>query len=586
MIYQKNIAKLKEIDSELADAITGRNSENGLEVVQAKNGMPSLRIQKTCIHSLYDPVKEAEAWARHYADEINQAESLCVFGFGLGYHLLELCECTDKEITVFEPRSDILKKAFETIDLTSILSRIRIVIDGNILPGKCSFEVLHHKPSVNLNPEYFNEIKKRLKSRETIAKGLSILVIGPIYGGSLEVARYCSSSLIKMGHRVELIDSSSFKDALFMAKDVASKGQRHNRMLDLLSSFISEMIMARCESFKPDLVLVLAQAPVTSDCINQLRQKGVTTAYWFVEDFRFMEYWKKIAGNYDFFFTIQRDAFFTELENAGIKNYHYLPMAACPDVHKPVQLSDEEKNHYGSPVSFVGAGYYNRRHFFQGLLDYDLKIWGTDWDMQSPLAGSIQRSGERIDTDEIVKIFNGTDININLHSSTYHKGVNPFGDFVNPRTFEIIACGGFQLVDRRAGLDGLFKMDEEIVLFDDLSDLRDKVSFYLSHPEEREMITEKGRERVLREHTYENRMQEMLEVIAGQGLKGPQWKKEGEDIRSLLEEAGETELGTYLSRFSERDSISLSDIADEISKGEGDITDTEALLLMMNEFTR
>jgi hypothetical protein len=42
MIYQKNIAKLKEIDSELADAITGRNSENGLEVVQAKNGMPSL----------------------------------------------------------------------------------------------------------------------------------------------------------------------------------------------------------------------------------------------------------------------------------------------------------------------------------------------------------------------------------------------------------------------------------------------------------------------------------------------------------------------------------------------------------------
>jgi spore maturation protein CgeB len=586
MIFQKNIEKLKEIDSQLADAITGQESVNGLEEVQAKNGMPSLRVQNACIHSLYDPVKESAAWCRHYAEEINNGEYIYVFGFGLGYHLLELCKCSDKEITVFEPRLDILKKAFETIDLTSILWQISIVIDENIPSGKYVFEVLHHRPSVNLNPEYFKAIQKGLQSREMIGKGLKILVIGPIYGGSLEVARYCSSSLIKMGHRVELIDNSSFKDALFMAKDVASKGQRYSKMLDLLSSYISEIIMARCESFKPDVVLALAQAPVTTDCINQLRQKGVTTCYWFVEDFRFMEYWKKIAGNYDFFFTIQRDAFFRELKNAGMGNYHYLPMAACPDVHKPVQLSDEEKKHYGSPVSFVGAGYYNRRHFFQGLLDFDLKIWGTDWDKHSPLAKCVQRSGERIDTEEIVKIFNGTDININLHSSTYHKGVNPFGDFVNPRTFEILACGGFQLVDRRTGLEGLFEADEEIVQFDDLSDLRDKIAFYLSHPEERERITEKGRERVLREHSYEKRMQEMIEVIAGQGIKQPQWKKEGEDVSSLIEEAGESELGKYLSRFSERDSITLSDIAEEISQDEGDITDTEALLLMMNEFVR
>lgn len=28
-------------------------------------------------------------------------------------------------------------------------------------------------------------------------------------------------------------------------------------------------------------------------------------------------------------------------------------------------------------------------------------------------------------------------------------GVEPYGDFVNPRTFESAACGAFQLVDSR-----------------------------------------------------------------------------------------------------------------------------------------
>jgi spore maturation protein CgeB len=300
-----------------------------------------------------------------------------------------------------------------------------------------------------------------------------------------------------------------------------------------------------------------------------------------------MEYWKNIAGYYDFFFTIQKGQFFNELQRAGIKNYHYLPMAACPDIHKPVTLSDEEITYYGSDLSFAGAGYYNRRQFMRGLLDFDFKIWGSDWDLHSDLAPCIQRSGARIDTDEIVKIFNASRININLHSSTYHKGINPFGDFINPRTFEIMACGGFQLADRRPAMEGLFEADEEIIVFDELGDLRSKAAYYLDNPEERNRIAERGRQRVLREHTYENRMKEMLEVIAARGLRQPLWLEEGEEVEDLIREAGsDSELGKYLYRFPGKRRITLSDITAEITGSEGEISKTEGILMLMNEFVR
>jgi len=587
MIFEKNISVLRQTDSELAETLSGWTGASRVEVVNTKKDIPSLRVNNISLHSLYDPLKEAESWVKYYEGEIGKAESLLVLGFGLGYHLLELCRVTDRPVTVFEPERDVLRKALETVDLSPVLSRIRIITDHSVPPYQHNIAVLQHKPSVTLNHEYFDDIQAKLRAREAVGRGLRILVVSPIYGGSLPVARYCSSSLIKMGHTVELIDNSRFDNALFYAKDISDSKHRYNSMIRHLSSFISEAVTARCETFMPDLVLALAQAPLTDECLDELQRKKVTTAYWFVEDFRFMEYWKNIAACYDFFFTIQQGQFFTELQKAGINNYHYLPMAACPDIHKPVELSEEEMTCYGSDLSFVGAGYYNRRHFMRGLLDLDFKIWGSDWDLHSDLSRCIQRGGMRIDTDEIVKIFNASVININLHSSTYHKGINPFGDFINPRTFEIMACGGFQLADRRPALEGLFETGEEIIIFEDLGDLRSKISYYLDNPEERKRIADRGRQRVLREHTYENRMAEMLQVISAKGLSRPLWPEKGENVKDLIDEAGsDSELRAYLSRFSGKRSITLSDITEEIAVSEGEISKTEGIFMLMKEFTR
>jgi spore maturation protein CgeB len=513
MILEKNISALKKQNPGLAEALLNYDGTVH-EVLYSRQNHPTLQVDNVTLHSIYDPVREAQDWADHYDGDITNAASIYVLGFGLGYHVMELCRRTEKEAVVIEPRMDILHTAMRTMDLSTILDRITLITNYLFHGDHDDVTILRHGPSVNLSSKYFNNMLRMMKFGGSIKKPLKIMVVSPIYGGSLPIARYCSSSLKKMGHSVELIDNSRFSDALFYARDMTKQKSRHDSSINHLTAFLSETLMARCEAFNPDLVFALAQSPVTLNCLEELKGREITTAYWFVEDYRVMDYWEAIAPHYDFFFTIQRGEFIDRLAKAGVRNAHYLPMAAFPDIHRNEHLSGEELDYYGSDISFLGAGYYNRRHFFKGLLDFDFKIWGNEWPHDSYLTKYLQRNGERIETDDAVKVFNASKININLHSSTHHRGINPFGDFVNPRTFEIASCGGFQLVDRREEIGDLFEVGKEIILFDDIDDLRNKISHYLKHPDDRRRIAEKARQKIMKEHTYEHRMQDMLLFLA------------------------------------------------------------------------
>ena len=279
-----------------------------------------------------------------------------------------------------------------------------------------------------------------------------------------------------------------------------------------------------------------------------------------MEDYKLFTYWRQFAPHFDYYFTIQKDEFFQELKKIGAKNYYYLPVAAEPSIHRPLKLSKEEKKYYGSTISFVGAGYYNRRIFFRDLIDYDFKIWGSDWDGETVLKEKIQENGRRVTPEEYVKIFNASLININLHSSTYLTGVDPEGDFVNPRTFEIAATNSIQLVDRRKYLPELFEYNKEILVFSNITELKDLIEKIVKDPEKYKKIAENGYKKVLNFHTYEHRLKEMFDVI-GFPLKTVNFK--------------EGSLDFYLFKFN-----SLEEIADYISKKE-EVGETETIFLLM-----
>ena len=405
---------------------------------------------------------------------------------------------------------------------------------------------------------------------------LGILVVLPLYGGSLPIGRYCAKALSGMGHAVRIFDAPAFHSAFTGLKNLelppSALGPLENSFLQVLN----QAIWAQVEHFEPAFVLALAQAPLNRLTLQKLRKAGVRTAMWFVEDWQIFDYWQTYAPLYDVFAVIQKDPFQEKLAAAGQPHAPYLPLAALPEFHRPLALSAEEEREYGADIGFLGAGYPNRRLAFRPLAGRNFKIWGSDWEGESVLAPCIQRQGQRIGEEESVKIYNASRINLNLHSSLKTETLVSHGDFVNPRTFELASMGAFQLVDRRRLLPELFTEDE-LACFDSEAELYEKIDYFLSHPDERARYCRRARERVLAEHTYAQRMRRLLDYVAEQF--GP-WKAEAEQAAiapPLLELLQRLELGP---------GASFENVVHTLRRQSGALSDVETAILFLDEWRR
>ncbi len=282
----------------------------------------------------------------------------------------------------------------------------------------------------------------------------------------------------------------------------------------MMLNTLNEWTYARVAEFDPALCIVIAQAPVLPQFARRLRERGIVTAYWFVENWRRMPYWEAVAPEYDYFFHIQPDSLTEKLNAIGCSHHACVPTGCDPELHRPVTLDDADQAEFGCELGFAGAGYRNRNHLFAGLTDYDLKLWGVDW--HSPeLQRFVQGGNQRFDNGDLVRIAQGAQINVNLHASATHTGVDSEYDAVNPRVFEIAACGGFQLSDACRGLDRYFDPGSELPIYENLQELRKQIDHYLARPEERDAIATRARARALKDHTYDVRAQVMLDAIIG-----------------------------------------------------------------------
>jgi spore maturation protein CgeB len=552
-LLEKNLSVLRQRQPEVAGLIVGLERSREVELRVTREGLPVHRYRGKLLHSEYDPRREARQCTAGF-----QEPHPWVIGFGDAYHLEALLENgRTEEMVVVEPDGGVLRAVLEDRDLRHVLAKTRVLVGEP--PARVAQKIPEdrrswyiHPPSKQIHCRFLEALQALSSYRSHEKARLRILVVGPVYGGSYPIACYLKDAFEDLWHTVSFVDLAAFYPGYqeLQAWDAGSD------LLRPLEQLLSQLIERRAEVFSPDAVVVLAQAPICEESLKRIRGEGTPVAYWFVEDYRRMPYWKRLAPSTDAFFVIQREAR-DAIQAAGAPFVRYLPLAAQPSVHRPCRLSPEEIERYGSAVSFVGAGYRNRRNFLARLASPDLKIWGNEWDgSPSVLQAVIQEGGRRVSTEETVQIFNASRINLNVHSSTYHEAIDPHGDFVNPRTFEIAACGGFQLVDRRNLLPEVFS-EQEIVVFEDLKDGREKIRHYLDRGQDRREFAEKGRRRVLTEHTYSLRMKELLGTLYELGMKGERRNAaHGERVDALCP----PELREYLSPFSGRSLPALEEV--------------------------
>jgi spore maturation protein CgeB len=269
----------------------------------------------------------------------------------------------------------------------------------------------------------------------------------------------------------------------------------------------------------PDLIVVLnGVSNIDAAQIDTVRRKGIKTAVWIVDDPYFVDITQNIVPHYDYIFTHERNCV-TYYQNLGCKNVSYLPLAASSTMFypKPLDLSQQ------TDVCFIGMAFHNRRQFFDRLAAFlavrKCVIAGGGWNRlknYALLKNQIRLTG--IDPEQAVNYYNNAKIVLNLHRSIENEPNNSkriAALSINPRTFEICACGALQLTDIRHDLNQFYTAGEEIVTYGSSGELMEKAKFYLKHEAARRAIAQKALLRTVRDHTYYNRVSHLLSVVFG-----------------------------------------------------------------------
>ncbi|MBW1740033.1 MAG: glycosyltransferase [Deltaproteobacteria bacterium] len=107
---------------------------------------------------------------------------------------------------------------------------------------------------------------------------------------------------------------------------------------------------------------------------------------------------------------------------------------------------------------------------------------------------------------DLKKIYHTAKINLNISRPQVKTALNQ-------RLFDVPASEGFLLTDYREDLERYFEIGKEVACFRSPEELREKIYYYLSHPDEMYRIKKAAYERVMEDHTYKKRMEELLGII-------------------------------------------------------------------------
>lgn len=241
-------------------------------------------------------------------------------------------------------------------------------------------------------------------------------------------------------------------------------------------------VIEKCKR-QPDLIIEIDGGGYCH--LEGYKDIDIPKVYWAInshDSYKF-KIKKIIIHDFDYKFIAQKE--FVPLFKEIVDNVFWLPLAADPDIHKRYnvpQIFD---------VGFVGSSdprkYLNRMKILNKLSKrYSVLsvegIWGKN----------------------MSKIYNISKIGFNMSLA---------GD-LNMRVFEVMSCGTMLLTDRiENGITDLFKDKKHFVMYKDEEELNELIQYYLINGDEREKIAKEGQKEVHENHTYDNRVQYMLDKI-------------------------------------------------------------------------
>lgn len=275
---------------------------------------------------------------------------------------------------------------------------------------------------------------------------------------------------------------------------------------------------------KPDLLFVIKGDHLFPETLKEVKNEMACPIISYIWDDPFYSYAGRFSDDYrksnfeegmhlyDFIFVY--DTFYVEqIKKRGIVNVEYLPLATDPQRYRKIEISEEDSRNYGYDLCFVGVPYPNRIKILDSLKHYNLGVFGDGWVkyfLQKGQRAPFYYKGKAVG-EKVLKIYLSSKIVLNIHDPEAREGLNT-------RTFDILACGASELVDYKKNLEMHFKVGDEIAAFKDKEELFKLVNYYLYHGDLLKDISNKGRQRVLNEHTWVHRVSKVINTIKERGI--------------------------------------------------------------------
>jgi spore maturation protein CgeB len=114
--------------------------------------------------------------------------------------------------------------------------------------------------------------------------------------------------------------------------------------------------------------------------------------------------------------------------------------------------------------------------------------------------------------DAFVRTLAGATVGVNVHQQFANGAPERYGSGANMRVFELAAIGTPQLSDAKGDIPRHFTPDKEIVLYRTTAELREKAKALLNDAALCQSLAKAARERALREHTWAQRLRELLKL--------------------------------------------------------------------------
>ncbi|MCP4109086.1 MAG: glycosyltransferase [Desulfobacteraceae bacterium] len=352
--------------------------------------------------------------------------------------------------------------------------------------------------------------------------------------------RNIAESLIKMGHEV-VMPSFQVGDQYRATYKQGSEKQLHAR--EEFSERLVREIRQAHKNKPVDLILTYYNSnQIMAEAVDELRQIGPPVINYSCNNAHQFHLISEISPHFDFCIVPEKQAL-EKYKSVGANPLH-IQMAANPYFYRPFKIQ------FCYDATFVGQKYLNRPEYIHYLCNNGIsaRVWGPNWRQITPLwngssfIASIRHLPGRIllrrhqrqqwkdsqktdmfylpetvcggvlSDDDMVKMYSKSKISLNF-SEVKDEVTGEIKRHIRLRDFEGPMSGAFYMTGYQEELAEYYDIGREIVCYNTKEDLLDKVKYYLAHSYERDKIRDAGYQRTYRDHTWEQRFNQLFSMI-------------------------------------------------------------------------